>query len=220
MTSNESFRKRVRARMARTGVRYVAARRALIDQASRDEAAGSSGWVSQPEVTDEAVTAATGRGWDDWVAVVEADPVADAGHTAVAAWLRDQHDLDPWWSQTVTGGWERIRGRRLPGQMPNGTFAVSRSRTLDVDRDELHAALVHEDGLAVLFPTVDVALRSRPTTKAPRLALPEGVAIVGLDERRDGRVRVGVRHQGLPSPAAMELWASFWEEWLTSLVDA
>ncbi len=92
MTAQESFKRRIRARMARTGERYSAARRALIAQVTP---ADGRGWVSQPETSDAAVRAATGRGWDEWCALIDAQPVRDGGHTAIAAHVRDL-GVDGW----------------------------------------------------------------------------------------------------------------------------
>ncbi|HMO11537.1 MAG TPA: hypothetical protein PKB06_08575, partial [Actinotalea sp.] len=70
MTAQESFKKRVRARMAKTGERYGAARRALLARAAPPppEAAG---WASPPEMSDERIRAATGRGWDEWRVLID-----------------------------------------------------------------------------------------------------------------------------------------------------
>ena len=61
MTRQESFKRRVRERMAKTGERYGAARRALVPAA--DDARRQ--WVSEPEMSEESIRRATGRGWDD-----------------------------------------------------------------------------------------------------------------------------------------------------------
>lgn len=224
MTRNESFKKRVRARMAVTGERYGAARRILLEQAERRRAAEADGhrsWAAIPEVSDQAVRSATGRGWDEWVDLLETDPVVEQDHTAVAAWVRETHGVDGWWAQAVTGGWERITGRRLPGEMPDGTFTVNRSRTLsadvDVDRATLRALLLDDDEREALFPSMDSSLRSSATAKTLRIGLPEGVAQIAVEERDDGRVRVAVQHQGLPTPGGVEPWRTFWTDWLTAL---
>lgn len=74
MTTQESFKKRIRARMAKTGERYSAARRALIEQTQ-----GPAAWVSQPEASEEAIRKNTGRGWEEWVALLDAGPGAMPG---------------------------------------------------------------------------------------------------------------------------------------------
>jgi hypothetical protein len=131
MTSNASFKKRIRERMARTGERYGAARRVLIDQ-STNRPTGSRVWVSQPEQPDESVIAHTGRSWDDWCDLIDTWPEAEQGHAAVAARVLDEFDVTGWWGQGITVGWERITGRRLVNQMSDGTFTASIGRTRPV----------------------------------------------------------------------------------------
>lgn len=224
MTSQESFKKRIRARMARTGERYGAARRALLERAA--PAPTSSAWVAQPEHSEETIQRETGRSWNEWVSAIDAGPGRGAGHTAIATWVRDDQQIDAWWAQGVTVGYERITGLRLPGQMPDGTFTISRSRTLDLDLEAFRAALWDESDRAELFPGFTVTARSRPGTKAPRFALADGedgralgVLQVSMDPVKD-RTRIVMTHEKLPSLEAGETWQGFWAEWLTALAEA
>src|SRR5688572_16898232 len=105
MTTQESFKRRVRARMAKTGEKYGAARRTLIAQAERSP---SRAWVADPDASDESIRANTGHGWDEWLALIDAGPGREAGHTAIATWVREENDVDGWWAQSVTVGYERI----------------------------------------------------------------------------------------------------------------
>lgn len=214
MTRNESFKRRIRARMVRTGEKYNAARRTLIEQAEdRDD----RGWVSQPEHTDEVIGTNTGRGWDQWRELIDAWPGHDGGHREVAAWLQREHDVDGWWAQAVTVGWERITGRRLPAQMADGTFTASKSATIATDRDALREMLLDAAGRADLFPGLETELRSRPTSKNVRIGLEQGVAEINLAPKDDGRVTVTVAHAKLTSPRDVEQWKAFWSDWLEAL---
>lgn len=215
MTAQESFKRRIRARMERTGERYTTARRALLDRAG----GRSRHWVSEPETSDEAVRAATGRGWDEWCDVIESWTGWDEGHTAVATHVRDELGVDAWWSQTVTVGWERITGRRLPYQRSDGTFATSRTRTVAADAELLRRLLLDDDDRRDLFGGLDVALRSRPDSKAVRLGLDSGRAVVGLEPRDDGRTRVSVEHEQLQTSEDVDRWRFWWGEWLEALDD-
>jgi hypothetical protein len=216
MTKQETFKKRVRARMAKTGERYGAARRALLPPAT----GGGRAWVAEPEATDEAVREATGRGWDEWCDLVDAWPGHDGGHAAVATWLREEHGVPGWWAQSVTVGWERITGRRLRHQRSDGTFNANRTRTVRIDRDELRRLLLDDGDRADLFPGLEVELRSKPTSKALRLGVGPGVALIALDPLDDGRTRISVAHERLPTAEAVDEWKAFWGEWLAAVEDA
>lgn len=222
MTTQESFKRRIRTRMAQTGERYGAARRALLTKAV--DTPTSSGWVAKPEQTDATVRTATGRSWDEWVALIDSGPGRRAGHTAIATWLREHHNVDGWWAQGVTVGYERITGIRLPGQMPDGTFTISRSRTLELEVDAFRMLLADDADRDALFPGYVTTPRSRPGVKAPRFALtdtdtgqPAGTLQLSLDPLSD-RVRLTVTHSGLPSPAACDAAKELWSGWLAALV--
>jgi hypothetical protein len=229
MTTQESFKRRVRARMAKTGERYGAARRSMLAGAdaraeaqrlpeSGSDAAASTPphpWAANPEVTDAALVLATGRGWDGWCAFIDADPGPAAGHTAIAARLVERHGIDGWWAQTITVGYERIRGLRAPYQMADGTFTAARTRTVPVDPDELRDAL--RDAHADLFPGLETEMRSRAGAKRIRVAIGPGVAEFTIDPAAGGRARVSIAHAKLPTAEAAEAWRAYWAEWLAAL---
>lgn len=215
MTKQESFKKRIRARMATTGERYGAARRSLIAAAS----GADRDWASHPEVSDDAVRSATGRSWNEWCDLIDAWPGRDDGHTAIAAYLLKNFDVDGWWAQSVTGGYERITGRRLPNQHPDGTFTANKSKTVTADGDRLRAMLLSDDERSDLFPGVYTELKSRPTTKALRIAIGGGTAVFGFDPSTDGRLKVTIQHRGLSSVEAVGEWKFYWSDWLDAIDD-
>lgn len=213
MTKQESFKKRVRSRMADTGERYMAARRVLLAEASQS----SRTWAAHPETGDAATRSATGRGWDEWCDLIEATAVRERGHTAVAAWLQHDHGLTGWWAQSVTGGWERITGRRLPGEMPDGTFTVNKSKTVAVVPGELRELLLDEAARVDLFPGLATELRSKPDAKTIRLAIGPGVAQVAITAKDRDRATVAIQHSKLPTASAVDEWKFWWTEWLEAL---
>jgi hypothetical protein len=178
MTRQETFKRRIRERMEKTGERYGAARRALIEKS----AAGSGRqWVSEPEMSDETLRSATGKGWEEWCDIIDVWPGKEKGHTAIAAYVHDEHEIDGWWAQTVTVGYERITGLRLPYQQPDGTFSAGKSRTVTTDPGMLRAMLLDDDDRADLFPGIDTQLRSRPTAKTLRVGIGPGAAQISIE---------------------------------------
>lgn len=214
MTRQEALKRRIRARMAKTGERYTTARRALLETSGGQRRT----WVAPPETSDEAVTRATGRGWDEWVDIIEAGPHGDADHPAIAAWLQAEQDLSGWWAQTVTVGFERITGRRLPYQRPDGTFTASKSATVDVDAAVLRALLLNDEDRAGLFPDQQTELRSKPTSKSIRIRIGPGDALFGVSATGD-RTKVTIAHEKLPTFDLVEEWKFYWSDWLAALAD-
>lgn len=214
MTKNESFKRRVRDRMAKTGERYSAARAALIDQVPEVR---RRTWVSEPEVTDEVIIERTSRGWDDWCDLIEAWPGHVDGHSAIAAHIEAQHGLDGWWSQCVTVGYERIVGLRLPHQRADGTFTAGKSMTVAVDAAHLRSMLLDDDDRADLFGGTQTQLRSKPASKSIRIEIGPGSALLGLTPTDDGRTKVTIAHERLPSPDDVPEWKFFWGDWLEAL---
>jgi hypothetical protein len=218
MTTQEKFKKRVRARMTRTGEKYGAARRALLTTGP------DRGWVSHPDVSDDRIRENTGRGWDEWVAVIDAGPGRDAGHTAIAAWVGEHHEFSGWWAQSVTVGYERITGLRVPGQRPDGTFSISRSRTLDLEPEEFRALLLDDAARADLVPGLGLTPRSRAGVRSPRFAVaddagPRGSLLVSLDPQ-GSRLKVTVTHERIASAGEAEQWKAYWAEWLAALAES
>ncbi|MEA2009748.1 MAG: hypothetical protein U9N78_03505 [Actinomycetota bacterium] len=216
MTKQESFKRRVRERMEKTGEKYGAARRILIQESSSD---ADRAWIATPEMGNEAVLAGTGRGWNEWCDLVDAWPGHTDGHTAIARHLQEEFGVGSWWAQTVTVGWERITGVRLPYQMSDGTFTAGKSRTVRVDAYLLRETLLHDEDRADLFPGLTTELRSRPGSKAIRLKVGPGVAQIGIETLSDGRAKVTIQHTRIPEFGDVEHWKSFWDAWLDA-VDA
>lgn len=220
MTTQESFKRRIRERMARTGERYSAARRALLAKAG--PSTDRRGWVSEPDTSDQSIRRNTGRGWDEWVAVIDGGPGRAAGHTAIARWLVEEHGLGGWWAQNVTVGYERITGLRLPGQMADGTFTANRSKALDASVEELRELVLDDEIRRTLFPGMVATLRSGPTARSLRVRLddaggdPLGSVLFSF-EPTGARTRLVITHEKLPTAASVTVWKDFWGDWLDSL---
>jgi hypothetical protein len=229
MTKHESFKRRVRERMEKTGERYGAARRALLGGLAEPAQAGDPTRrrvrVAEPEVDDLSVKRATGRDWDEWCDLIDAWPGNERGHAAIAAHVAETYGVDGWWGQGVTVGYERITGRRVVNQMADGTFSAGKTRTVTADLAALRAGIVDADDRVELFPGLETRLRSKPESKALRVGVAIdgeaiGSALFSFTPKPDGRVMVNVSHDGLPDSDAVERWKQYWTDWLLAIDDA
>lgn len=216
MTKQESFKNRIRVRMETTGERYATARRSLIERSAKRT---GRAWVSEPEVQDDKLREMTGRGWNEWCDLIEASLSPAEGHTAIASELRERHEVDSWWAQTITVGYERITGIRLPHQQPDGTFTANKSKTMEIDGDELRRWLLDAETRTVLFPGHTTVLRSKPQSKSVRFSMGPGVALVTMDPGGPGRVKITVNHEKLPSFEDVAEWKFYWADWLEAVAN-
>lgn len=63
-------------------------------------------------ISDEAVRAKTGKGWEEWFRVLDTWGAKEKGHTQSAKYLLDYYALSPWWAQAVTIRYEWESGLR------------------------------------------------------------------------------------------------------------
>lgn len=151
MTQKKTLKRRARARMEKTGERYTTARAHVVREPAPEP--DLSGLAS-----GEALAAATGRGWSDWFAVLDAWNAHERTHREITRYLASEHGVPGWWTQTVTVGYERARGLRAKHERPDG-FSVSVSRTVAVPVDRLLGCFVDAGERERLVP----GLSPRPT---------------------------------------------------------
>jgi hypothetical protein len=152
MTEARNLKQAIRARAAKTGERYTAARvhvlKALDKRGKHGPRPSAKPTVVAPALPSpptsglsaKAVLAKTGRSLDHWFAVLDAFHAADKGHTASARHLRDDHGVPGWHSQGITVAYERSRGLRAVNQAASG-FQVTVSKMLPVNLERALSAL-------------------------------------------------------------------------------
>jgi Domain of unknown function (DUF4287) len=210
MTRQKTFKRKVRARMQKTGESYTAARRRLIAAGERPEAEAAE---FEPPMSDDAIRERTGRGWDEWFALLDAWEAASRPHPDIARWLRDEHGVDGWSAQSVTVGYERARGLRAPGQRPDG-WSVTASKTVAVPVERLYAAF-GDDGLRERWlPGAELHVRTASPPKSARYDWEDGSTrvIVGFYAKGDGKSQVALEHARLPDADTAEEMKSWWRE--------
>jgi hypothetical protein len=215
MTKQKTFKRRVRARMAKTGESYTAARRTLIAAGERPDAATAA---FKPPMSDEKVAAATGRVWDDWFALLDEWNATSHPHKEIARWLRTEQSVAGWWSQSITVAYEQARGLRAPGQRPDG-WEVSASKTVAVPVGQLFAAFDDDALRERWLPRADLRLRTATAPKSARYDWEDGTTriVVGFESLAPDKSRVALAHQRLPDPDTAEEMKAWWRERLAAL---
>ncbi len=210
MTEQQSFKRRIRARMDKTGESYTAARRQLLEKAAPP---------ADARVSDDAVRRATGRSRDEWFALLDGWGATERRHPEIARWLVAEHAVAGWWAQGITVDYEQARGMRMPGQQSDGLFAASVSRTLAVPVERVYEAFADEQLRERWLPGEHLEV----TTARPARTLharwedsPTRVS-VGFTSKGDARSLAALTHHRLPDPESAERMKAHWRERMDAL---
>lgn len=218
MTEHKSFKRLVRARMERTGESYTAARSMLLRAA---EPAGPPGAPAlRLKTSDENIRRRTGRGWEEWFAVLDEWGAAGRSHREIARWLAEQQGTVPlaWNVQAVVGGYELARGLREVGEKEDG-FAITASRTIAVPVDRLYEAFVDASARERWLPGAKLSQRTATRPKSARFDWGDGSTRVHATFlARDGaKSSVALEHRRLPDAGEAARSKAYWRERLIAL---
>ncbi|SJM61770.1 hypothetical protein [Gulosibacter sp. 10] len=173
-----------------------------------------------------AIASATGRPWEEWVALLDEAGARGAKHTAIARLALERMpprvEQDEWWAQGVAVAYEQHTGLRVPGQTCDGDFQLSTSRTASGDKDEVLARwLGLVDGREEFG---GVPVDGEPSTSQTekwrywRVPLADGSRVAAnISDKPKGRASVGIVHTKLDSAEAVERWRPIWKELLGRL---
>ena len=237
MPKNKDWKRLVRARMGKTGESYTTARRQLL---AKQKPVAAKAPIPAPApaptlpttpkpadyerlagVKDTTVQQKTGCTWRQWVEALDYAGAAAMTHAQIARLVATKWEQSAWWSQTITVGYERIRGRRAVHERSGG-FAVTKSRTFAVGIDVLSAAFTPANrrqwlGDETVLPRKSIA------GKVARWKRSDGSAVeVHFVAKGAGKASAALQHDGLAAKVDVERWRTFWTErfaelaaWLT-----
>ena len=215
MTKQRTFKRRVRARMAKTGESYTAARRMLIAAGDRPD---PTSIAFEPPFSETKLTEATGRGWQQWFELLDRWDAVVKPHKQIARWLMAEHEVPGWWSQSITVGYERARGLRMPGQMADG-WSVGTSKTIGVPAPRAFDAFMDEAVRDRWLPGAEMRLRKATEPRTARYDWEDGSTrvVVYVEERGEAKSTVTVQHEKLPDADTADEMKAWWRKRVAAL---
>jgi uncharacterized protein YndB with AHSA1/START domain len=238
MPQQKDLKRVVRARMQKTGESYTAARVHVL--AKRDSAAAKK--TSTPEsggtrkraaakpvepkpdyaglagMSDATIKARTGCDWERWVKHLDHWGAADKTHREIAAHVHEKFGVPEWWTQSVTVGYERIKGLRAIGQRRSGVYETSKSKTIAVPLAKLYAAWATPAARKRWLPGVKLTVRKANADKSMRITWDDGTSVeVGFFAKGAAKSMVAVQHGKLSDRARADELKRFWGERLDAL---
>jgi hypothetical protein len=225
MPGNKDFKRLVRGRMQKTGEAYTTARAHLLR--TRSPSANSPGTASRSNdyarlagKSDAILKEKTGCTWERWVKALDRVNAQAWPHSKIAKHVTEKYKIPGWWAQTVTVGYERIKGLRAVGQRRDGSFEANKSKTLPVALDRLYRAFSHAPTRARGLPGVDLTVRTATREKSMRITWPDRTTVViGFIPKSKGKSQVSLAHVKLPDRTAADRMKTYWSERLEALKD-
>ena len=228
MPTDKDFKRLVRGRMQKTGEAYTTARAHLLKQKPAAAAAPAAARSSTaPPAADYATLAGrsdaiikerTGCTWERWVKALDHAQAYTWTHREIARHVHEKYKVPGWWAQTVTVGYERIKGLRAVGQRRDGSFEATKSRTFSVPLVRLYRAFHDARTRAQWLPGVDLTVRTATRGKSMRITWPDRTSVaVGFSGRGQGKSQVAVQHEKLADRAAQVRMKQYWAERLDAL---
>jgi hypothetical protein len=235
MPKQKDLKRLTRARMEKTGESYTAARAHLVARAARRTAGAPAEPAAPAEppppaapdpadyaalagTSEETIAARTGCGWKKWVDALDYKGAAAWSHTEIAAYVHETFGISGWWAQTVTTGYERIKGLREIGQRRGGDFEGSKSKTLAVPLDRVRHAFADADERARWLAGARPTPRKTTSPSSLRFTWEDGTAVdVWLVEKGPAKTQVTIAHRKLTSKADADERKAWWGERLAAL---
>lgn len=210
--------------------------------------ASREGELTLGRISSGSLREATGRGWEEWLEVLDAAGAAARDHKGIVAYLEREHPevSSGWWRQSITVGYEQARGKRTVGETADAGFQVGVQRSVPASVSDTWELITSQpelwlgEGAYVSFsegeqyavPPGDGGTGAsgevRVVKPGDRLRMtwqPEGWAAAAtlqltLSESRSGKTTVNAHLEKLPDADAREAMRQRWREALERIVTA
>jgi uncharacterized protein YndB with AHSA1/START domain len=215
MTEHKSFKRLVRARMAKTGESYMAARAMLLRAEGPEEITGV-----RLATSDEKIRQRTGHGWEEWFDILDQWGAAERTHREIARWVAEQQSIEPlaWNAQAVVGSYERARGLRAAGEKADG-YAITVSKTVAVAVERLYDAVVDRSLRERWLPDGELSDRTATKPRSARFDWGDGETRVNVTflTKDETKSTVALEHRRLADADEADRMKGYWRQRLAAL---
>jgi len=233
MTKQKDLKRVVRTRMQKTGESYTAARANVVAKGAGAQGKGAAKKTEPAKaeappdygklsgVAEATIAEKTGASWAEWVRRLDAFGAVDKPHRETVEYVNGTFGVSGWWSQSVTVGYERIRGLRAIGQRRGGSYEANKSKTVPVPIDRLFAAWADAKTRRRWLPGVKLVVRKATANRSMRITWEEDgtSVVVGFEARGPQKSMVALTHQKLPDRARADELKRYWGERLAALAE-
>jgi hypothetical protein len=169
-------------------------------------------------MSDDKLKEKTGCTWERWVWALDQVKAQAWPHSEIARYVHEKYKVPSWWSQTVTVGYERIRGLREKGQRRSGSWEAAKSKTIGASVGTIFKSFKQPKQRSAWLPGITAVVRTSVPNKSLRLTWEDGTSVeVYLVAKGRSRAQVAIQHTKLPDRDAANRMKAFWAERLEAL---
>ena len=218
MVRDKDRKRVIRTRMKNTGESYTTARAHVLAKSKTSQPAPRVDFVGLAGMSDEKIAAKTGRTWHEWVRALDAEQAVALPHREIAILVHGKYRVDDWWAQTVTVGYERIKGLRERGQRRSGEYEAGKSRTFNVSVNALFDAWADATTRRRWLGGIAPVVRTARARKSMRLRWPDGTLVIaGFTPKGETKSVLSVVHTKLRDRSACDKAKKYWTDRLDAL---
>jgi hypothetical protein len=224
MPTHKDFKRLVRARMQKTGEAYTTARTQLLRKQPFPAPAAAVPVTSGPDyatlagMSDATIKAKTGCTWERWVRALDRVGAYEWPHREIAQYVSEKYKVPGWWTQTVTVGYERIKGLRAIGQRRGSGYEASKSKVFQVPVGRLYRAFQDARTRRRWLGDVKLIVRTATSDKTMRVTWPDGTTVeLYFVEKAAAKAQLAVQHRKLPNQETAARMKAWWAERFAAL---
>ena len=106
----------------------------------------------KPDLSDAAIRSATGKGWDEWFAVLDAFGGPPKGRRELGQHLYVDHKVDQWWIASINERYEAARGVVARDGRPQG-YMICATKTVNAPVEKAYEAWTSAAAMQKWFST-------------------------------------------------------------------
>lgn len=172
---------------------------------------------TKPEST-EAIERKTGIPWKDWINWINAQDGKSLSHPDIVkiVYKKIEKTVEKpgWWAQGITVAYEQTIGRRVPGQVADGTFEVAVTKIMPTNKEVTIAAVTAMLNKTQLrnIRVVEVKRSTTPKREYYKLHLADGTrTIIACEDKKSGKSLLSFTQIRITSDIEKEKWREFWK---------
>jgi len=164
---------------------------------------------------DDALRAATGKGWNEWLAQLDAAGAAAKGldhNRLLDLTMKSLPESAGWWAQMVSVGYERVRGLRQMHESCNGEFQATLSKTFPVPLFAAFAAWADASIRGEWLDAPDLSFTKLNAGRNIRARWPDGSLLdIRFNATGPDRCQIVVDTMKLNDGEAVQQAKAFWQ---------